>query len=222
MADCAIQLGEGGLDEAIKNYQAALVKEVPANDALEVIGRLVRLVGVERNQPDKPLAVFAEADKLVKAEGGGRRRAARRCARRSSVVGDVRLWQGKRTEAQKLYAGAESLLPCAIPSQVRIARIGAYPNSLREYIAAGNYGAVLDLGDQWDDLFATDKLNGQSFFWRGKRWPCAASRREAARHLDLAVRLTTGAAFETEARWLLAERSKRSARRTRLASSSRS
>jgi tetratricopeptide (TPR) repeat protein len=204
MADCSIQLGEVGLDEAIENYKAALVKEVPANERLEVIGRLVRLVGVERNQPEKALAVFAEADKLVKAEGvdADGRKALRKAVQ---AAGDVRLWQGKRTEAQKLYARSEAMLPRAIPSQVRIARIGAYPNSLREYIAAGNYGAAIDLVDQWDDQFATDKLNGQSFFWRGKALALRGQPREAARHLDLAVRLTTGAAFETEARWLLAE-----------------
>ncbi len=204
LAECSIQLGEVGLDEAIKNYQAALVKEVPTNERLEVIGRLIRLVGVERNQPDKALAIFAEADKLVKAEGvdADGRKAFRKAVQ---AAGDVRLWQGKRTEAQKLYARSEALLPRAIPSQVRIARLGAYPNSLREYIAAGNYGAALDMVDQWDDLFATDKLNGQSFFWRGKALSLRGQPREAARHLDLAVRLTVGAAFETEARWILAE-----------------
>ena len=35
-------------------------------------------------------------------------------------------------------------------------------------MGAGNYGAALDMVDQWDDLFPTDKLNGQTFFWRGK------------------------------------------------------
>ena len=204
LADCAIQLGEGGLDEAIKNYQAALVKEVPTTERLEVIGRLIRLVGVERNQPDKALAIYAEADKLVKAEGvdDDGRRALRKAVQ---AAGDVRLWQGKRAEAQKLYARSEALLTTSIPNQVRIARIGAYPNSLREYLAAGNYGAAIDLVDQWEDLFATDKLNGQSFFWRGKALALRGQPREAVRHLDLAVRLTTGASFETEARWLLAE-----------------
>jgi tetratricopeptide (TPR) repeat protein len=204
LADCAIQLGEGSLDEAIANYQAAVVKELPAIERLEVLGRLVRLVGLERGQADRALAVLDQAEKLARAEklDEDGRKALRRLV---ASAGDVRLWQGKRDDAQKLYARAEGLLPQVIPPQVRAARIGAYPNALREYLAAGNYGAALDLVDQWDDLFATDRLNGQTFYWRGKILALRGQPREAVRFLDRAVRLAVGAAFETEARWLLAE-----------------
>ena len=37
MADCAIRLGEGNLDKAIENYQASLVKEVPAAEKIDVL-----------------------------------------------------------------------------------------------------------------------------------------------------------------------------------------
>ncbi|MFO0879364.1 MAG: PKD domain-containing protein [Gemmataceae bacterium] len=204
LADCAIQLGEGSLDEAIANYQAAVVKELPATERVEVLGRLIRLVGLERGQADRALAVLDQAEKLARAEklDEDGRKALRRLV---ASAGDVRLWQGRRDEAQKLYARAEALLPQVIPPQVRAARIGAYPNSLREYLAAGNYGAALDLVDQWDDLFATDRLNGQTFYWRGKILALRGQPREAVRFLDRAVRLAVGAGFETEARWLLAE-----------------
>ena len=204
MADCAIRLGEGALDEAIRNYRASLVKEVPATEQLEVLGRLIRLVGIERNDPDRALEVLAQAEKLVKAEGvdDDGRKAFRKAV---AAAGDVWLWQGKRDEAQKLYARAEALLPRPVPPQVRAARIGAYPNALREHVAGGNYGAALDLVDQWDDLFPTDRLNGQTFFWRGKVLALRGQPREAARYLDRAVIVALGAGFETEARWLLAE-----------------
>ena len=179
---------------------------MPADEQLEVLGRLIRLVGVERNQPDKALADLRRRPRSSSRPRAWTRTAARRSARRCSAAGDVRLWQGKRAEAQKLYARAERLLPRAIPAQVRAARIGAYPNSLREYIAAGNYGAALDLVDQWDDLFPTDKLNGQTFFWRGKVLALRGQPREAARlPRPGGAPRRPGAAFETEARWLLAE-----------------
>ena len=66
-------------------------------------------------------------------------------------------------------------------------------------------GAALDLVDKWDEKFPTDKPSGHSLFWRGKVLMARAQPQDAARCLDRAVRLTTGAPFETEARWLLAE-----------------
>ena len=204
MADCAIRLGEGSLDEAIKNYQASVVKEAPATEKIDVLGRLIRLVGIDRNQPEKTPAILEQVEKLVKDE---RLDADGRKAYRRAVIaaGDVCLWAKKRADAQKLYARAEKLHARIIPPQVRAARIGAYPNSLREYLAAGNYGAALDMVDQWDDLFPTDKLNGHTFYWRGKVLALRGQPREAARYLDRALRIAAGAGFETEARWLLAE-----------------
>ncbi len=204
MADCAIRLGQGSLDEAIKNYQASLVKEVPAKEKIEVLGRLIRLVGIDRNQPERVSAIVKQVEMIAATEKLDE--VGRKFQRKAlNAAGDVWVWNNKREQAQKLYAQVEKLLPRAIPSQVRAARIGAYPNSLREYIAAGNYGAALDLVDQWDDLFPTDKLNGHTFYWRGKVLALRGQPREAVRYLDRAVRIAAGAGFETEARWLLAE-----------------
>jgi tetratricopeptide (TPR) repeat protein len=120
-----------------------------------------------------------------------------------SAAGDVRLWQGRRGAAQKLYARAEKLGPF-IPRRVRAARIGAYPNALREYVSAGNYGAALGLVDQWEESFPTDKLNGHTFFWRGKVLALRGQPRHGERCLKQALRLAGGAGWETEARWLRA------------------
>ncbi len=204
MADCAIRLGETALDEAIRHYQSSLVKEVPSEEKLDVLGRLVWLVGVRRKGPERALTILEQVRKVAKTEGVDREgRAAYR--RAVAAAGDVQLWAGKRAAAQKLYAEAERLLPRIIPAQVRAARIGAYPNSLREYIAAGNYGAALDLVDQWEDLFATDRLNGHTFYWRGKVLLLRGQPRDAALYLAQALRIASGAGWETEGRWRLAE-----------------
>jgi tetratricopeptide (TPR) repeat protein len=115
------------------------------------------------------------------------------------------LWQGKREGARDLYSKAERLSRNPIPSQVRAARIGAYPNSLREYVGGGNYGAALDLVDRWEQTFPTEKIKGHTFFWRGKILLLRGQPRDAERYLDMAVRLTVGADFETEERWLLVQ-----------------
>jgi tetratricopeptide (TPR) repeat protein len=203
MADCAVRMGQGNLDEAIANYEAALVKETPAVEKLDVLAHLIRLVGVQREQPEKAASIFAKADETAKsAKVDDEVQAAYR--RVVIAMGDVRLWQGKLDDARSLYTRAEKL-GAFIPSQVRAARLGAYPDSLQEYLETGNTGAALDLVDKWDEKFPTDKPNGHSFFWRGKVLMRRGQPADAVRYLDRSIRLTTGASFETEARWLLAE-----------------
>jgi tetratricopeptide (TPR) repeat protein len=204
MADCTLRLGQGSIDEAITNYQASLTRETPAAEKLDVLARLIRLIGLERQMPDRAGALLAQVEEIAKST---RMDDETRAAYRRAVIaaGDVLLWQGKREGAHTLYGRAERLNKYPIPSQVRAARIGAYPNALREYIAGANYGAALDLVDQWDDTFPTEKVKGQTLYWRGKILALRGQPRDAQRYLEQAVRLTVGADFESEARWLLAQ-----------------
>ncbi len=207
MADCAVRIGQGSLDEAVSDYEASLVKETPPAEAMDVQARLIRLVGVEREQPDKAAPIFARVEETYKSAKGtaaeldGIRKAYRRAV---IAMGDARLWQGKLDEAREAYSKAEQLGDF-IPPQVRAARLGAYPDSLQDYLSSGNTGAALDLVDKWDEKFPTDKPNGHSLFWRGKVLMARGQPQDAIRCLNRAVQLTTGAPFETEARWLLAE-----------------
>jgi tetratricopeptide (TPR) repeat protein len=206
IADCALRLGRGSVEEAIANYQASLTKETPPAERLDVLARLIRLVGVERKMPDRAGPLIAEVEKTAKEV---RLDDETRAAYRRAVIaaGDVLLWQGKRDGARDLYDRAERRPLCRnpIPGQVKAARVGAYPNSLREYIAGGNYGAALDLVDRWDETFPTEKVKGHTFYWRGKVLALRGQPQDAERYLEFAVRLTVGADFESEARWLLAQ-----------------
>jgi tetratricopeptide (TPR) repeat protein len=203
MAESALRVGKGSVEEAIANYQASLTGDMPAADKLDVLTRLIRLVGIERSLPDRAGALIGQAEEIYKT---AKRDEETQAAYRRAVIaaGDVLLWQGKREGAHGLYARAEQL-GRYIPEQVRAARVGAYPNALREYIAAGSYGAALDLVNRWEETFPTDKVKGQTLYWRGKLLALRGQPQAAERCLDRAVRLTVGAAFETEARWLLAE-----------------
>jgi tetratricopeptide (TPR) repeat protein len=204
MADSALSLGQGGLDEAVANYQASLTKDTPPAERLDVLARLIRLLGIERGLPDKAGEVLSQVEETVKgAKLDGDTLAAYR--RAVIAAADVLLWNGKLDGARALYKRAGTLSGRFIPAQVRSARIGAYPNAIREYIDTANFGAALDLVDQWEETFPTDKPNGQTFFWRGKLLALRGQPREAARHLARAVGLAPGSAFESEARWLLAQ-----------------
>jgi len=205
MADCALRQGKGSVEEAIANYQASLTAEMPAAEKLDVLSRLIRLVGIERKMPDKAGPLLAQVEETIK--NAPRIDAETRAAYRRAIIaaGDVLLWQNKLAGARELYGKAERLTRIPISSQVRAARIGAYPNSLREYIGGGSFGAALDLVDRWDEAFPTEKVKGHTFFWRGKILALRGQPQDAERYLQLALRLTVGADFESEERWLLAQ-----------------
>ena len=214
MADCALQPGgaqaEGGrldgakLDEAVANYLASLTDATPPAERFDVLARLVKLLGIDRDAPDKALEIYAQAEEAAK---GTKFDEAGLVAYRKTIIaaGDVRLWHAEPDRARALYRKAEALAARPIAAQVRSAQLGAYPNLIREFTETGDYGAALDVVDRWENAFPTEKLAGQTFFWRGKLLALRGQQQYAARHLARAVGLAVGAGFESEARWLLAQ-----------------
>jgi len=214
MADCALQLGgaqaDGGpldiakLDEAIANYLASLTDATPPAERFDVLTRLVKLLGIDRDAPEKALEIYAQAEEAAK---GKRLDEAGLIAYRKTIIaaGDVRLWHAEPERARTLYRKAEALTARPIAAQVRSAQLGAYPNLIREFTETGDFGAALDVVDRWENAFPTEKLAGQTFFWRGKLLALRGQHQYAARHLARAVGLAVGAGFESEARWLLAQ-----------------
>jgi hypothetical protein len=203
MAECSLRLGDDGLDEAIANFQASMTEETPPAERFDVLARLIRLLAIEREQPDKAGEVLGQVEQDAR---GAKMDEETRAAYRRAVIagGDALLWHGKTSGARDIYRRVEQALSPKIPSQVRGARIGAYPGAIRELIAAGDQGAALDLVREWEETFPTEKLHGQTFYWRGKLQGLAGQHRDAARLLARAIGLGQGAAYESEARWLLA------------------
>jgi hypothetical protein len=204
IAFCALELGDAGVDEAIASFQASLTDATPAAERLDSLARLMRLVGIERNAPEKTKDLLVQVEEIGKSQALD---ADAKAAYRRAIIaaGDVVLWHGKRVDARDLYKRAEVLSGQIIPEPVRAARIGAFPSGIRELLSTNDYDAALALVDQWDETFPTDKVRGETFFWRGKILSYRGQHREAARALARAIGLTVGAAFETEARWLLAD-----------------
>jgi tetratricopeptide (TPR) repeat protein len=201
-ADCTIRLGKEGLDQAVAEYQAAVVPGLPAAEKLNTLARLIRLLGVERGLPDRADAIMGQVEKVWKeARPDSETRAAYR--RALIALGDVQLGNHKPADAAELYRRAEAL-GAFIPPQVRKARIGGYPGQIRDFLDGGNYGAALDLVNRWENSFPTEKLNGQTFFWRGKLLHLRGHHEEAVKFLRRSLELSAGAAYESEARWLRA------------------
>lgn len=202
LAESALQLGGENIADAVANYLASLTDQTPAAERFDVLARLIRLLGVERGEVAQADEIFTRAEAAAKKE---RLDADGRAAYRRAVIaaGDVRLWHARTDDARALYHKAESLAARATAPQVRSAQIGAYPNLVRDFIESGDYGAALDVVDRWENNFPTEKLAGQTFFWRGKLLLLRSQPDQAARLLARSVGLASGAAFESEARWLL-------------------
>ena len=88
-----------------------------------MLGRLIRLLGVERGLTDKAAEVLTQAEEVIK---GTKMDEDTLAAYRRAVIagGDVSLWHGKLDAALELYRRAEKL-GHFIPMQVRAARVGA-------------------------------------------------------------------------------------------------
>jgi tetratricopeptide (TPR) repeat protein len=203
IAECMLRLGSN-VDQAIENFRASITKETPLAEKLDVYARLIQLVGIERDLPQKTDEILgqAEADRKAAPLDAESQAAYRRVV---IAAGDVKLWHAKPDDAREFYKRAEVLSGRFMPPQVRAARVGAFPNSIREFLVAGDYRAALDVVNRWDETFPTEKIHGQTFFWRGKLLTLSEQPKDAARYLARAVGLAVGADFESEARWLLAQ-----------------
>jgi tetratricopeptide (TPR) repeat protein len=204
MADCALQLGKGNVEEAVGNYLASLTDSTPPAERFDVLARLIRLVGIDRDQTERSQEILQQAEAAFKK---ARLDEAGLAAYRDCLIaaGDVQLWHARRDEARTFYRKAEALAARPISAQVRAAQIGAYPNLIADFIDSDDFGAALDVVDRWERTFPTEKLAGQTFFWRGKLLALRDQPEQAARYLARAIGLAPGAVFESEARWLLAQ-----------------
>ena len=203
MALASLKTGAAGVDQAIANFQASITDATPAAENIDSFAQLIALLGIEKQQPQQVPALLKQVEQTTR---NSRTTAEVKAAYRRAInsAGDVALWNNQTQQARNYYRRVEAMRGQFIPSQVRAARVGAFPQAIRSYLAEANYGAALQVVDEWEDKFATEKVKGQTFFWRGAILSARQQYRDASRYLERSVILAVGAAFETEARWRLA------------------
>ena len=86
-----------------------------------------------------------------------------------------------------------------------LAKLGSYPYAVDDLIGRREYEYALLLLDQWEDEFPVQKLDGNSFFLRGKILYLQKPDELALHFLDLAERIDPKAAHVPDALWLHAE-----------------
>ena len=204
MALASLKTGTAGIDQAIANFQASITDATPAREKVDSLAQLILLLGIERKQTQQVPALLKQVEQTTRnSKVTDEVKAAYR--RAINAAGDVALWNDQPQQARDFYRRVEAIRGQFIPSQVRAARVGAFPQAIRSFLAESNYGAALQIVDEWEDKFATEKVKGQTFFWRGAILSARKQYRDASRFLGRAVVLAVGAGFETEARWRLAD-----------------
>jgi tetratricopeptide (TPR) repeat protein len=204
MADSARRLGPPGFAEAATNYQDAIRIDPRPSAKLECLAALIAVVGVEQRQPEKTGDLLRQAEDIAR-EAAKTPETLAGWRRVLIAAGDAALWNHQRGPAAELYRRAEVVSSPVIPPSVRAARLGAYPDTVRDYLKASDFRAALETLDTWEEVFPEERAVGHSLFWRGKTFWLQGKPQEASRFLSLSAELASGGDFETECRWLLGQ-----------------
>lgn len=119
-------------------------------------------------------------------------------------LGDVLLLQSRYHEAEAAYRKAETSAPHEMKEPERAAKIGSYPYMIDDLLARGEYEWALKKLDEWEYDLPVQKLEGYTFFMRGKVCFVQQPGEMALRYLDLAERVAPHALHVPETVWLRA------------------
>ena len=204
------------LSKAIDAAKAELADPEDGEHQLTVRARIAELQKLKRDLPlhrahvlafgkgrfDEALEVL---DGLVKKHLHGESGAEQAFGRRALIAkGDVLLLQAKYKDAEKVYREAERLDPRQMTRAQKMTRIGGYPFRVADYLSRDLHRYALETIDDWEDILPVAKLEGETFYLRGKvmylGWPSVA----AVKYLELSERVNPSAPHVPEAAWLKA------------------
>jgi tetratricopeptide (TPR) repeat protein len=125
--------------------------------------------------------------------------------RRQAVItlGDVAVLSGEYEEAERLYRQAQEIGEPTQQAEM-LAKTGGYGYSVMDLLARGEFDWALEALDRWENEFPIQKLEGYTFFLRGKVLYVQRPGRLALRYLELAERVSPRAVHVPESVWLRA------------------
>lgn len=119
-------------------------------------------------------------------------------------MGDVALLSGEYEQAERLYRQAQEMDERNMEQAEMLAKTGSYSYTLEDLLARDEFDWALRVLDHWEDEVPIQKLEGYTFFWRGKVLYVQKPQLLALRYLELAERVTPQAVHVPEAVWLRA------------------
>lgn len=189
---------------AAAHLEAALEANVASVERLDILARLIRHEGIAREDRALAEAYHEQAhalwqERAMPAAGPAALR------RVELAMGDVYVHHERFTAAREAYLAAERLARPRIPSQVRMAQLGAYPERMRQHLAADRINEARDDVERWRERFPASLVDGELAFWLGRVYLLDGEPAMAVTALELALRRGEGSVFEAEAFYRLAE-----------------
>jgi TolA-binding protein len=119
-------------------------------------------------------------------------------------LGDVALLAGDRATAEKWYRQAEALRTVPIAPEEGMAKLGTYPYAVQDLLTRDEYEGAHEILDEWEDLFPLQKLEGLTFFLRGKVFYVSHPGPQAQQYFELSERVAPKGLHVPESVWLRA------------------
>jgi tetratricopeptide (TPR) repeat protein len=120
------------------------------------------------------------------------------------ALGDVALLSGDYGEAERLYRQAQEMIEEPIGQAEMLAKTGGYGYTVDDLLARGEFDWALETLDRWERELPVQKLEGYTFFVRGKVLFVQRPGPLALRYLELAECVSPRAVHVPEAVWLRA------------------
>lgn len=153
---------------------------------------------------DQPTEALALYDAIENSIGGHDAEAARLRRRVLIGRGDVAVVQRDYRRAADLYGQADELAERRIAQSERLAKTGSYAYTVDDLLYRREYAWACRTLDQWEDEFPLQKLEGLTFFLRGKTAFLEHPGELAVRYLTLAEQVAPRGIHVPEAVWLRA------------------
>lgn len=189
-------------EEAEAHLQAALAATDDPAEQLEVLARLIRHTGITRGA-----RAAAETQHEQAREQWREQRPRPRAAMRhvEIAMGDVYVHHHRFTAARDAYLAAERLTEPRVPQQVRLAQLGAYPERMRQHLAAERIGEARDELERWRHRFPASLVEGELAYWLGRVYLLHDEPGKAVAALELARDRGEGQPFEAAAHYYLGD-----------------
>jgi hypothetical protein len=168
----------------------------------DLLLRRARVLAWHLEQPEPARKLYEE----LQAAAEGKDDQYFKDLRRACLIGlgDAALVAADYPQAEELYRQAEKLNAKSTTQPDELARGGSYAFIVDDLLARGEYAYARETLDQWERERPLQKLEGYSFFLRGKVLFVECPGELALRYLRLAERIAPRAVHVPEAVWLRA------------------
>ena len=183
-------------------FEIALRGAETARERLELNLQRARVLAWDLGEYERARELLNNLLDQIELKAG---RAIQRLRRQALILlGDVALLTAAYDDAENLYRQAPELAERKVEQAEMLVKAGSYGYTVEDLLARGEFEWALKTLDQWEEEFPVQKLEGYTFFLRGKVLYVQRPGRLAARFLERAEQVAPRAVHVPEAVWLRA------------------